>query len=106
MINNKHSNAHVPCLISKFAGWHEDRNLINGSSDQAQLVKLAEELGELAGNIARGRGFADDIGDMIVILVNIAERNNLSIQDCMEFAWSDIKDRKGRMVDGVFVKEE
>jgi hypothetical protein len=39
------------------------------------------------------------------VLINIAERNGLDLKTCMEMAWSDIKDRKGRMVDGVFVKE-
>jgi hypothetical protein len=42
---------------------------------------------------------------MIVVLVNIAERNHLTIEQCLEKAWDDIKDRKGKMVDGVFVKE-
>lgn len=105
MINGKETNAQVPCLLSKIAGWHEDRNLINGSTDQAQYVKLIEEAGELASSIARGLPVVDDIGDMIVVLVNIAERNNLSIQDCLENSWEDIKDRRGRMVDGLFVKE-
>ena len=48
---------------------------------------------------------ADDIGDMMVVLINIAERNGLSISECLAQAWDDIKDRKGKMVDGVFVKE-
>ena len=42
---------------------------------------------------------------MIVVLINIAERNGLTIEDCLEQAWNDIKDRKGKMVDGIFVKE-
>ena len=42
---------------------------------------------------------------MIVVLINIAERNELTIEQCLEKAWDDIKDRKGKMVDGVFVKE-
>ena len=42
---------------------------------------------------------------MIVVLINIAERNNLTIEECLQQAWDDIKDRKGMMVDGVFVKE-
>jgi hypothetical protein len=48
----------------------------------------------------------DDIGDIMVVLINIMERNNYSLTDCLETAWDDIKDRKGRMVDGIFVKEE
>ena len=41
----------------------------------------------------------------MVVLINIAERNNLSIEHCLEVAYNDIKDRKGKMIDGVFVKE-
>lgn len=85
--------------------WHHDRNLIKGSTDQAQFVKLMEEAGELAGNIARGKDVGDDIGDMMVVLINIMERNNLTMEMCLETAWEDIKDRKGKMVDGVFIKE-
>lgn len=47
---------------------------------------------------------SNDIGDIIVVLINIAQRNGLTITDCLADAWDDIKDRKGRMVDGVFVK--
>ncbi len=47
----------------------------------------------------------DDIGDIMVVLINIMERNNYSMMDCLETAWIDIKDRKGKMVDGIFVKE-
>ena len=57
------------------------------------------------GDICKGKDVADDIGDMIVVLINIAERNNLSIEECLQQAWNDIKDRKGKMVDGVFIKE-
>lgn len=93
-------------LVNNFVQWHKDRNLIDGSTDQAQYVKLIEEAGELAGNIARGKDVSDDIGDMIVILTNIAARNQLTLAQCCEQAWNDIKDRKGKMVDGVFIKEE
>lgn len=92
-------------LISNIAQWHHDRNLIEGSDDKSQFAKLIQEAGELSDNICKGKDIADDIGDMIVVLINIAERNNLSIEQCLEQAWNDIKDRKGRMVDGVFVKE-
>jgi len=42
---------------------------------------------------------------MMVVLINIMARNNLSMQECLQVAYDDIKDRKGRMIDGVFVKE-
>lgn len=93
-------------LLAAVAQWHHDRNLIEGSTDQAQFVKLMEEAGELAGNIARGRDVEDDIGDMLVVLINIAERNQITLWHCLGTAWDEIKDRKGKMVDGVFIKEE
>ena len=92
-------------LVDKITQWHHDRNLIEGSTDKDQYCKLIQEAGELSDNICKGKDVADDIGDMMVVLINIAERNGLSLVDCLSKAWDDIKDRKGRMVDGVFVKE-
>jgi NTP pyrophosphatase (non-canonical NTP hydrolase) len=93
-------------LMTDVADWHHARNLIAGSTDQAQFVKLIEEGGELAGNIARGKDIEDDVGDMVVVLINIAERNNTTLYECLKVAWGDIKDRTGIMVDGVFIKQE
>lgn len=47
----------------------------------------------------------DAIGDMDVVMINIAERNSLTKTECLESAYDDIKDRKGVMVDGMFIKE-
>jgi NTP pyrophosphatase (non-canonical NTP hydrolase) len=91
--------------VNKIKQWHRDRNLIEGSDDKTQFAKLIQEAGELSDNICKGKDIRDDIGDMIVVLINIAERNRVSLTDCLEVAYNDIKDRKGRMVDGVFVKE-
>lgn len=92
--------------VDKIIQWHHDRNLIEGSTDKDQFCKLIQEAGELSDNICKGKSVADDIGDMIVVLLNIAERNRLSLDECLAKAWEDIKDRKGKMVDGVFVKEQ
>jgi NTP pyrophosphatase (non-canonical NTP hydrolase) len=92
-------------LVNKIAQWHRDRNLIDGSTDKDQYMKLIQEAGELSDNICKGRDIRDDIGDMMVVLINIATRNNLSITECLDAAYNDIKDRKGKMIDGVFVKE-
>jgi len=100
------ANLSLGILAANIEGWHEARNLIKGSTDQAQYVKLIEEAGELAGNIARGKDVKDDIGDMVVVLINIARRNGLTLEDCVQTAWDDIKDRRGKMVDGVFIKEK
>ena len=85
--------------------WHRDRNLIDGSSDKDQYMKLIQEAGELSDSLCKGKDIKDDIGDMMVVLINIIVRNNLTMNECLSVAYNDIKDRKGRMVDGVFVKE-
>ena len=92
-------------LEDKIIQWHKDRNLIEGSTDAAQFTKLLEEVDELGVNIVMSQPVIDDIGDIIVVLINIAERNKLSLWECMYHAYSEIKYRKGKMVDGVFVKE-
>lgn len=91
--------------VERIKQWHHDRNLIEGSDDKTQFAKLIQEAGELSDNICKGKDIRDDIGDMMVVLINIAERNSLSLTECLEVAYNDIKDRKGRMIDGVFVKE-
>jgi NTP pyrophosphatase (non-canonical NTP hydrolase) len=92
-------------LIDKTIQWHRDRNLIDGSDDKAQVLKLVQELGELSDSVCKGEDIMDDIGDMLVIMINICERNSVDMEDCLGVAYDEIKDRKGRMVDGIFIKE-
>ena len=91
--------------IQQVKQWHIDRNLIEGANDKDQICKLIQEVGELSDNVCKNKDVADDIGDIMVVLINIAERNGLSLEHCLDVAYDDIKDRKGRMVDGIFVKE-
>ena len=87
--------------------WASDRNIIYGATMQAQFVKLIEEIGELAEGIAKGRPevIKDGIGDAVVVLTILAAQHGVTIEDCIEIAWNEIKDRKGRMVGGVYLKE-
>lgn len=87
--------------------WAHDRNLIEGSTTQQQFVKLIEEVGELAESIAKSRfdDFKDAIGDCFVVLTILAAQNNLEIEDCIASAWNEIKDRKGKLVNGIWIKE-
>ena len=91
--------------IEQVKQWHHDRNLIEGSTDKDQYLKLIQEAGELSDSICKGKPIEDDIGDILVVLINICERNNLDLGACLDIAWEDIKNRKGKMVDGIFVKE-
>ena len=95
-------------LVALIQNWAWDRNLIDGSTHNAQMLKLMEEVGELAGGVCKGKAdvIKDSIGDVFVVLTIIAAQMGWSIEECVQAAYAEIKDRKGRMIQGVFVKEE
>lgn len=92
-------------LISKVIDWAEERNLINGSDSKTQCLKLVSEVGELSDSVNKGKSLIDDIGDCLVVLAIIAEQNSLDLQYCLKHAYDEIKDRKGIMLDGCYIKE-
>lgn len=94
-------------LVEKVRQWANARDIISGSAPTAQTLKLVSEVGELADNVAKGRYTAamDDIGDCLVCLIILSEMVGHTPQECLQHAYDEIKDRKGRMVNGVFVKE-
>ena len=91
--------------VKNIAQWHHDRNLIDGSTDKDQYMKLIQEAGELSDSLCKEKDIRDDIGDIMVVLINIMVRNNLTMNECLSIAYDDIKDRKGKMIDGIFVKD-
>jgi NTP pyrophosphatase (non-canonical NTP hydrolase) len=94
--------------IARIEKWAHERNIINGSTRQAQLCKLIEEVGELATAINKQRfaDVVDAIGDCAVVLTILAAQSQTTLEACIDRAYLEIKDRKGRMVDGVFIREE
>lgn len=89
--------------------WLEDRHITLNSTSQAQFIKTVEEIGELAAGLARNdkEMIEDAIGDIIVTLIAVATLEDTSIERCMQFAYNEIKDRKGYLnEDGIFIKEE
>ena len=91
-------------LIKK---WAIDRNVVSGDV-KSQMVKLLEEAGELAEGINKNKQdlIIDSIGDVYVVLVILCMQLDLDIKDCIKAAYEEIKDRKGKLVNGLFVKEE
>lgn len=87
--------------------WAEDRNLIEGSDPKSQFCKLVSEVGELGDSIGKGRynDALDDLGDCMVVLIILAKQMDHTMGKALAHAYSEIKDRKGRMVNGVFIKE-
>jgi NTP pyrophosphatase (non-canonical NTP hydrolase) len=87
--------------------WAEARNLLRPENAQAQMCKILEEVGETAGALLKKdrQGLIDGIGDSLVTLIIFAAQNGFTPEECLEAAWQEIKDRKGKTVDGSFIKE-
>ncbi len=91
-------------LFLKVQGWVRERNL-HTSRPETQYVKFQEEAGELAADIAKGRDPKDSIGDVLVTIISLALSLNVDVSECLNLAYNEIKDRKGKVINGVFVKE-
>lgn len=94
-------------FMGRVRKWAKDRNLIEGSNPRLQMTKLFEECEELSNALQDDDlgGTIDAIGDIQVVLAVMCAQLGLNIDECREVAWNEIKDRRGKMVDGVFVKE-
>lgn len=86
--------------------WVRDRNL-HTQDPKVQMCKVMEELGELAKAINKNdiHQQIDGIGDVVVTLICVAEQLGLNFEECIKTAYNEIKDRKGKLVNGTFVKE-
>lgn len=86
--------------------WSKERGLDTGHPEH-QFVKVIEEVGELAEGIAKRNKEAiiDGLGDTFVTLVILAQQMDLDFAECVASAYEEIKDREGKMVNGIFIKE-
>ena len=95
--------------------WATERGLYEHGDIATQFIKLSEEQGEFARAFLHKDvpGQIDAIGDMVIVLTNLAELinrenplwPNINIEVCVEAAWDQIKNRQGSMKNGTFVKE-
>ena len=95
----------IPQVEVKVRKWAQDRGLDDPELVKSQFVKLVEEVGELASDIARGRDPRDSIGDTLVVLTILAQQLDTDLSECLTVAYDQIKNRTGKMVNGVFVKD-
>ena len=87
--------------------WAEERGLYEHGDAKTQALKLVEEVGETCRAILKNEDHdaIDGIGDCVVVLTNLAELLGVSIEDCIEQAYHEIKDRTGKMDNGTFKKD-
>ncbi|EGQ3664556.1 MazG-like family protein [Staphylococcus pseudintermedius] len=93
-------------LIKQVEQWSIDKNLHNGNPDR-QALKFYEEAGEIGAALSRGNleALKDGIGDTVVTLIILAQQHGWTLQECLQFAYDEIKGRKGETINGTFVKE-
>ena len=94
--------------FQKIRDWAGERGLYTKGDKKTQFCKLMEEAGELGRAVLKEdkEEFVDAIGDMVVVLTNMAHLGGTTIEECIDTAYKVISKRTGKMVNGTFVKDE
>ena len=94
--------------FQKIRDWAGERGLYTKGDTKTQFCKLMEEAGELGRAVLKNDNeeFIDAIGDMVVVLTNMAHLGGTTIEECIDTAYEVIAKRTGKMVNGTFVKDE
>ena len=87
--------------------WAEERGLYHKGDPKTQTLKLMEEAGEICRAVLKKdeEQIIDGIGDCVVVLTNLAHLAGTSIEECIDAAYNEIKDRTGKMSNGTFKKD-
>ena len=112
-LNNTKETKTVKCskkplkMFELIRQWADERGIYDKGDTKTQLIKLQEEMGELAkATLEKDQAeVIDAIGDMVVVLTNLAHLNNVHIETCIAEAYNVIAKRKGKMINGTFVKD-
>jgi phosphoribosyl-ATP pyrophosphohydrolase len=90
------------------ANWAEEKGLLKPEFAPKQFMKIQEELGELASAIIKEDQDKeiDSVGDLLVTIIVLAWQRNINLKYALNVAYNEIKCRKGKLIDGSFVKEE
>lgn len=106
-INDDEELIELNILTNKIVQWGKCRGILDSSSPTKQFYKLLEEVNETGEAIESMNtdDIKDGIGDCTVVLILLAQLCGTTIQECLNQAYNEIKDRKGKMLDGFYVKE-
>lgn len=99
-------------LIAKINELADERNL-KQADPKIQWMRVTEEVGEIRDVLLKPTKFTDPqmalkdaIGDTLVTIIVLAHQLDLDVTDCLNVAYEEIKNRKGKMINGTFVKED
>ena len=98
----------IDVLTDLIEDWAVERNL-HVADYHKQFLKLSEEVGELAQALAKNKSMdnlKEEIGGIYVVLTILSMQLGLDVRDCINYEYDKIINRKGKMINGVFVKEE
>ena len=101
------NNCETMCRFDKIRLWAEDRGLYLHGDTKTQTLKLIEEAGEICRAVLKENqdDVIDGIGDCVVVLTNLAELHGVKIEQCIDIAYDEIKNRTGKMSNGTFKKD-
>jgi len=92
--------------------WAQERKLINRSGAPKQMIKVMEEVGELAREVLKADTsptqrveLKDAIGDVLVTIIILTTQLGLDTEDCLLHAYNEISGRTGKTINGIFVKD-
>jgi NTP pyrophosphatase (non-canonical NTP hydrolase) len=105
--NTDHTPVKTDERFDLIRDWAATRGLYQQGNPHTQYVKLQEEAGELAKALLKNDQpeVVDAIGDMVVVLTNLAHLQGYDIEYCIDEAYKVIATRTGKMINGTFVKD-
>ena len=94
-------------LIKNVKNWADKKDLLKKQNCQAQMLKVLEEIGETAGALLKNENqkVIDGIGDSFVTLIILCYQLGLEPKECLKTAWDEIKNRKGKTINGIFIRK-
>ena len=102
----KEEKGNINKLIEQVEYWSVEKGLHRGNPDR-QALKFYEEAGEVGAALSRNKldDLKDGIGDTVVTLIILAQQHGMTLEECLQYAYDEIKGRKGKTVNGTFIKE-
>ena len=106
MYNTMKEKSNMNELIKHVEQWSIDKDL-HKADPTRQALKVWEESGEVGAALSRNKldDLKDGIGDTVVTLIILAQQHGWSLQECLQYAYDEIKDRRGETRNGTFIKE-
>lgn len=94
-------------MKKKVLEWAEPKGLLNSDFAPKQFMKLIEEVGELSNAMLKDKKeeIVDALGDIQVVLTILAKQLDLDLDECLKSAYNEIKNRKGKTINGTFIKD-